>query len=180
MSQGERPVVKSALLYYLYGTLSEADVARIKAYVINPVDSREASMDLPTTLATEQNAVAAEPVLHGFVDSQDLDAERKRWSLAMDDADLSCVRDYFRSVRRDPTATEMRVIDTYWSDHCRHTTFSTHLDEVEIEDSPGEGGVGGIPDGPKRTSPYVSGDIDGHRHHRGESVEETGLAHHAG
>lgn len=135
MSQGERPVVKSALLYYLYGTLSEADVARIKAYVINPVDSREASMDLPTTLATEQNAVAAEPVLHGFVDSQDLDAERKRWSLAMDDADLSCVRDYFRSVRRDPTATEMRVIDTYWSDHCRHTTFSTHLDEVEIEDS---------------------------------------------
>jgi phosphoribosylformylglycinamidine synthase len=121
MSQGERPVVKSALLYYLYGTLSEADVARIKAYVINPVDSREASMDLPTTLATEQNAVAAEPVLQGFVDSQDLDAERKRWSLAMDDADLSCVRDYFRSVRRDPTATEMRVIDTYWSDHCRHT-----------------------------------------------------------
>jgi len=134
MTKGERPLVRSALLYYLYGNLSSQDVERVKAYVINPVDSREAGLGKPETLQGKANPVPAEPVLTGFIHAVSMEKYRTDYALAMDDDDLAFVQAYFTQEGRDPTLTELRVIDTYWSDHCRHTTFCTHLDEVRIED----------------------------------------------
>ena len=134
MSQGERPLVRSALLYYLYGDLSEDDVIKAKTYVINPVDSREADLEKPESLTQKRNVVRQEPILDGFVGNDDLAGLKRRYALAMDVDDLSTVQSYFHDEGRNPSLTELRVIDTYWSDHCRHTTFGTHLDEVTIDD----------------------------------------------
>ena len=136
LSQGERPAVRSARVYALYGTLSNAEVAAVKGYVINPVESREASLARPETLHMEHSAPAAVATVTGFIalDEAGLAALRGELGLAMDEDDLKFLQAYFRDEeRRDPTITEIRVVDTYWSDHCRHTTFSTHLDSVEIE-----------------------------------------------
>ena len=138
LSQGERPRIRTAKVYALYGTLSEKDVEAVKHHVINPVESREASLARPGTLA--ENLTEPKPVasVDGFtaMDEAALSALLSSMGLAMDLDDLKTLQAYFRDEEyRDPTVTEVRVVDTYWSDHCRHTTFSTHLDEVDIEDS---------------------------------------------
>ena len=133
---GERPRIRTAKVYALYGTLSEKDVEAVKHHVINPVESREASLAKPETL--EENLSEPKPVasVDGFtgMDESALSALLSSMGLAMDLDDLKTLQAYFRDEEhRDPTVTEVRVVDTYWSDHCRHTTFSTHLDEVSIE-----------------------------------------------
>ena len=137
LSQGERPTVRTAKVYVLYGTLTAEDAAAVKGYVINPVESREASLELPETLRQETAVPADVAVLTGFtaLDAAGLTALGERMGLAMDGDDLAFLQTWFRDTeRRDPTVTELRVVDTYWSDHCRHTTFSTHLDRVTAED----------------------------------------------
>ncbi|HJB12543.1 MAG TPA: phosphoribosylformylglycinamidine synthase [Candidatus Oscillibacter excrementigallinarum] len=137
MTQGERPTVRTAKVYLLFGPLTAADAAAVKRYVINPVECREASLDLPESLAAEAAVPADVETVSGFtaLDRAGREALLARLGLAMDLEDLTFLQTYFRDTeRRDPTLTEVRVVDTYWSDHCRHTTFSTHLDRVEIHD----------------------------------------------
>ena len=137
ISQGERPTVRSAKVYLLEGDLSPEDVAAAKRHLINPVEAREASMGLPGTLALEQPNPQPVEVLEGFCAMGEADrtafiAER---GLAMDEADLAFCQAYFAEEGRPPTITELKMIDTYWSDHCRHTTFGTELTDVEIADA---------------------------------------------
>ena len=136
MSKGERPDVRSARVYMLYGDLSESDVAAVKKHVINPVDSREASLEPVKTLKTEYGTPGDIPRLDGFrsLEGEGLDGFIKKYGLAMDRDDLAFCRDYFISEKRDPTLTEIRMIDTYWSDHCRHTTFLTTVDRITFDD----------------------------------------------
>ncbi len=137
LSQGDRPAVRSAKVYVLEGTLTEADTAAIKKHVVNAVESREASLELPLTLNAEYTAPDSVAVVDGFIglDDTGLKMLLDKLGLAMDLDDLKFLQAYFRDEeRRDPTITEVRVVDTYWSDHCRHTTFSTHLDHVRIDD----------------------------------------------
>ncbi|MGQ5427354.1 phosphoribosylformylglycinamidine synthase [Thermophilibacter sp. ZX-H3] len=137
ISQGERPLVRSATIYVLEGALSEADVDAVKHYVVNPVEARLASLDKPATLATEIPEPAPVEVLDGFreLDEAGLAAFIAERGLAMDAADIAFCQEYFRGEGRDPSITEIRVIDTYWSDHCRHTTFGTVLTDVTIDDA---------------------------------------------
>ena len=133
----QRPAVKCATVYILSG-VSESDAAGIKKYVINPVDSREASAELPATLADALPEPEDVPVLTGFVqlDSDSLKAMRSEYGLAMSFEDIIFLQRYFRDdEQRDPTLAELRVIDTYWSDHCRHTTFLTKLTDVTFDES---------------------------------------------
>jgi len=136
ISQSDRPVVRSAKVYILAGDLSDSDIAVIKKHVINPVEAREASLDLPDTLAMEYELPEAVDTLDGFrkLDDTALRAFISDKGLAMDLGDIRFCRDYFIKEQRDPTITEIRVLDTYWSDHCRHTTFNTIIDSVEFED----------------------------------------------
>ena len=136
ISQGERPAVHTAKVYLLYGNLSAEDLAAIKKHVINPVESREASLDRVETLAVQYEIPETVDILDGFIsyDENQLAAFAREKGLAMDLGDLVCCRDYFRSEGRDPSITEIRVIDTYWSDHCRHTTFNTVIDSIETDD----------------------------------------------
>ena len=137
LTGGERPTVRAATVYLLSGTLSEADLARARGYLINPVESREATLDKPETLIQHYPEPNHVPVLEGFttLDQEGLEALLNQYGLAMDLADLAFLQAYFKDEeKRDPTLTEVRVVDTYWSDHCRHTTFSTHLDRVDIND----------------------------------------------
>ena len=137
MHGGERPTVRAATVYVLEGTLTAQEAAKARGYLINPVESREAALDKPATLRQDYPVPAAVPVLEGFtaLDRAGLEGVLAQYALAMDLADLAFLQAYFRDEEgRDPTLTEVRVVDTYWSDHCRHTTFSTHLDEVEIAD----------------------------------------------
>ena len=136
-SQGDRPTVRSAKVYILGGELTEADVTAVKKYVINAVESREASLEKPETLEIEYTIPKTVATVDGFIslDEQGLSALLDTLGLAMDLDDLTFLQTYFRDEEgRDPTITEIRVVDTYWSDHCRHTTFSTHIDEVVIDD----------------------------------------------
>ena len=137
MTGGERPLVAYAKVYVLEGVLSVPELERTAAYLINPVECREASLDKPETLARSYDTPERVATLDGFtaLDENGLRAELDRLGLAMDLDDLKFLQNYFRDwERRDPTITEVRVVDTYWSDHCRHTTFSTHLDGVDIAD----------------------------------------------
>ena len=137
LSQGERPTVRTAKVYALYGRLSGADIEKIKAHVINPVETREASLDKPETLQISHPQPERVETVGGFISlpPEGLSALSERLGLAMDLADLTFLQAYFRDEeRRDPTITEIRVVDTYWSDHCRHTTFSSHLTDMEIAD----------------------------------------------
>ena len=136
ISQGERPDVRTARVYLLYGALTDAELAAIKKHVINPVDSREASLTLPETLEIRYEIPTKVETLTGFRTCTDEELAQliDKRGLAMDLDDIRCCRDYFRTEQRDPTITELRMIDTYWSDHCRHTTFSTTLDRVTFED----------------------------------------------
>ena len=138
ISQGNRPTIRTAKVYVLEGALSEENVAAIKKHVINAVESREASLELPETLAVEYAKPETVATVEGFIamDEQALADLLDTLGLAMDLDDLKFLQNYFREdERRDPTITEIRVVDTYWSDHCRHTTFSTHLDNIQIEDA---------------------------------------------
>ena len=136
ISMGEKPTVRTAKVYAIYGKITDAELEKIKKQVINPVESRLASFELPETLALNADIPTEVKTLDGFIDLEG-DALAKMASdmgLAMDADDLKFCRDYFRSEKRDPTITEIRMIDTYWSDHCRHTTFLTTIDNVEFED----------------------------------------------
>ena len=136
ISGGERPLVATAKVYAVYGRLEEKDAETIQSSVINPVESRLAVMDRPETLKAVHPEPAPVKVLEGFraMDGAALEALGAQMGLAMDGDDLKVLQDYFRQEGREPTVTEVRVVDTYWSDHCRHTTFSTHLDSVTLED----------------------------------------------
>ena len=136
ISQGERPTVRTARVYLLTGNPTEAELAQIKKYVINPVEAREASLSRKDTLQMDYPTPSTVETLTGFceLDEEGLANFVKEKGLAMDEADIAFCQNYFRFEKRDPTITEIRMIDTYWSDHCRHTTFGTILDEIEIRD----------------------------------------------
>ena len=134
-TQHERPTVASAKVYVISG-ISDEELARIKAHLINPVESMEASMELPKTLHTPFDVPADVAVLEGFceLDQQGLQEFIDQYGLAMDLGDITFCQKYFKETeKRTPTITEIRMIDTYWSDHCRHTTFSTNIEQVDIE-----------------------------------------------
>ena len=136
ISQGERPVVRTAKVYALYGKLNDAEVAEIKKYVINPVEAREATLEKPETLKVNYEIPTEVKTLDGFIDLDRAGLEKfvADYGLAMDVDDITFCQEYFKSEHRDPTITEVRMIDTYWSDHCRHTTFLTTIDDVKFED----------------------------------------------
>jgi phosphoribosylformylglycinamidine synthase len=136
ISKGKRPEVRTASVYVIKGDISDDELSDIKKYVINPVDAREASLEEYDTLEQKFDIPTSVPVIEGFRDfsKRDLIDFIEDNGLAMDLADLKFCQDYFRDEKRDPTITEIKVIDTYWSDHCRHTTFNTVLDSVKFED----------------------------------------------
>ena len=136
ISGGERPTCKSAKVYILKGNLSDEELKTIKNYLINSVDAREASLEKPETLEDKLLEPEDVQVVDGFIHMTDDDTEKfyEKYGFAMDIADLKFCQEYFRDTeKRDPTMTEMKMIDTYWSDHCRHTTFLTRLEEIDIE-----------------------------------------------
>ena len=138
ISQGERPLIRAAKVYGLYGKLTDAELAAIKKHVINPVECREASLELPETLKVAYAIPQSVATVEGFIalNEQGLAELLEQLGLAMDLDDLKFLQNYFRDEEhRDPTITEIRVVDTYWSDHCRHTTFSTIIDDVKIDDA---------------------------------------------
>ena len=136
VSKGKRPLVRTAKLYAVYGDVSDEALSALKKYVINPVESREASLALPETLHISHPVPSEVETLHGFLqmEGEALPAFVEKYALAMDEDDIRFCRDYFRKEGRDPTLTEIRMIDTYWSDHCRHTTFLTTVDGVTFDD----------------------------------------------
>ncbi len=136
VSMRNRPVIRTAKVYALYGALTEEQIEAIKRYVINPVESREAALHKPETLKIEHPVPESVKTLEGFLnlDEKGLADFVKQYALAMDADDAAFCQTYFRGEGRCPTLTEVRMIDTYWSDHCRHTTFLTTIDSVSFED----------------------------------------------
>lgn len=136
ISKGDRPLIRTAKVYMLYGDISAKDLKAIKKYVINPVEAREAALEKPETLAVKYETPSNVATVDGFteLDNNGLADLVSKYGLAMDTDDIKFCQDYFKSERRNPTMTEIRMIDTYWSDHCRHTTFLTHIDSVVFED----------------------------------------------
>ena len=136
ISQGKKPLIKTAKIYALYGNLTKKDIEEIKKYIINPVEMREANFLKPGTLKEKYKIPKTVKILKGFINLKDKELFDfiKSYDLAMDFDDLKFCREYFLSEKRNPTITEIKVIDTYWSDHCRHTTFLTIIDNVEFED----------------------------------------------
>lgn len=136
LSQGERPQVANARIFVLGGRITPEELDRIKKYLINPVEAREANLSEKATLETVYPTPAPVEVLEGFLTLREEGLRNflRERGLAMDEDDLRFCQDYFKAEGRDPTLTEIKVIDTYWSDHCRHTTFGTRLTEVTIED----------------------------------------------
>lgn len=132
----EAPRVRSGKVVLLYGELDASAVEAIKRHLINPVEAREASAEMPKTLLLGTQTPLVPPVIEGFckLDTLSLDELRAKYSLAMDVDDLVLMQGYFKGEKRDPTETELKVVDTYWSDHCRHTTFNTELCDIEILD----------------------------------------------
>ena len=137
LTAGERPKVASAKVIAVKGDISDDEFEKIKSYIINPVESRVASMELPETLDIKTDVPADIVRIDGFIEMSDdeIAAYHDSMGLAMSVADLCWVRDYFKNdEKRNPSLTEIKVIDTYWSDHCRHTTFATQLDEITINE----------------------------------------------
>lgn len=136
MSQGEKPLIKTAKYYILYGKLTKSDKEKIKKYIINPVEIREANLFKPKTLKEKYKIPKTVKTLKGFINSSDEELFNyiNLYNLAMDIEDLKLCKKYFTTEKRNPTVTEIKVIDTYWSDHCRHTTFLTIIDKVKFED----------------------------------------------
>ena len=158
---GERPKVRSAKVVVIEGSIDDATFTKIKEYLINPVEAREASMDKPDNL--DESVIPPEDVkiLEGFTTCSDVELEelRKSLGLAMDTADILFCRAYFRDTeKRDPSMTELRMIDTYWSDHCRHTTFSTRLNNVKFEEGLASGEIAAAWDDYLASRKYVYGD----------------------
>ena len=138
LTAGERPSVASAKIIAFKGDVTDDEVQKIKSYIINPVESREASMELPESLDIKAERPDDIVRIEGFIAKSDdeIAAYHSEMGFAMSVADLCWVRDYFKNdENRDPSLTELKVIDTYWSDHCRHTTFATQLDEIKIDES---------------------------------------------
>ena len=136
ISHGDKPTVASMRVYMLYGNVTADELARIKKHVINPVESREAALTPRTTIVSEYEIPTEVKTLDGFLDLDraGLSAFVSEYGLAMDADDIAFCQNYFKSEGRCPTITEIRMIDTYWSDHCRHTTFNTTIDGVTFED----------------------------------------------
>ncbi len=137
LTEKDRPQVRSAKVYILSGAITDVDIDRIKAYIINPVEAREASLSKPETLDLALTAPEDVKIVDGFcnMNQEESAAFLKEMGFAMDADDLDFCKSYFRDTeKRDPTVTELRMIDTYWSDHCRHTTFSTKINNVTIPD----------------------------------------------
>ena len=136
ISKGNKPAVASAKVYMIYGNVTDKDIAAIKKHVINPVEAREASLEPKETLAQNYTIPTEVKVLEGFLelDREGLSAFVDDYGLAMDADDIEFCQSYFKTEGRCPTITEIRMIDTYWSDHCRHTTFNTTVDAVKFED----------------------------------------------
>ncbi|WP_028519673.1 phosphoribosylformylglycinamidine synthase [Ruminococcus flavefaciens] len=136
LRQGERCRVRNARVYIISGVISDEDFAKLKAYIINPVESREASLETVKTLDTNYDIPTTVEELEGFINLNafGLHAFVDKFGLAMDYDDIKFCQDYFRNEeKRNPTITEIRMIDTYWSDHCRHTTFLTNVENVKID-----------------------------------------------
>ena len=131
----ERPIVKCAKIYIFKGKISDTDFAKIKSWLINPVESRECGIEEKAILKTEYEIPAEVEILDGFINfsREELGGFQKNYGVAMDLDDIAFCQDYFKSENRNPTITEIRMLDTYWSDHCRHTTFLTFIDDVQIE-----------------------------------------------
>lgn len=136
ISQGDRPRVRCAKVYVFEGAVSDEALAAIKRYVINPVESREASLALLETLTVEYPEPADVEVIEGFTDLDEAGLAQflQDRGLAMDLADITFFQQHFKDEGRNPTITEVKVVDTYWSDHCRHTTFGTELTNIQIDD----------------------------------------------
>ncbi|MBO5776203.1 MAG: phosphoribosylformylglycinamidine synthase, partial [Clostridia bacterium] len=136
ISQKERPLVRTAKVYAVYGGVSDKDVEAIKKFVINPVESREASLATVATLKETHEIPTEVQTLDGFIDldKEGLASFVNEYALAMDTDDIAFCQAYFKTENRNPTLTEIRMIDTYWSDHCRHTTFNTTIDKVSFTD----------------------------------------------
>lgn len=137
VNQGIRPAINTAKVYILSGKITDEEFSKIKDYCINPVDSREASLEKPETLKMETEIPTTVEVLDGFIDLDEngLRTFVSEKGLAMTLGDLQHVQKYFKDTeKRNPTITEIKVLDTYWSDHCRHTTFMTEIENVKIED----------------------------------------------
>lgn len=136
VSEEEKPLVQSAKVYLLDGNLTDEQVAAIKSYVINPVEAREASLEKPETIVLPFTILAEVASVEGLIEAteEELPAFLSDYALAMDLGDLKMVQEYFQGEQRNPTITELRVIDTYWSDHCRHTTFNTIIDKATFVD----------------------------------------------
>ena len=134
---GVKPLVKTAKVYFLVGDISDEDLTKAKTYLINPVEAREASLDKPDSLEEKITLPEDTFALEGFIDGDEeyLHNLLKEQGLAMDLADLKFMQNYFATEeKRNPTITELKMIDTYWSDHCRHTTFMTQIKDIEITD----------------------------------------------
>ncbi|SFH55384.1 phosphoribosylformylglycinamidine synthase [Tindallia magadiensis] len=134
-----RPNVAVAKVYVLYGELSQSEIVSIKNYLINPIESREASLKKPLTLTMDMPSPKPVKVINGFIQftPKELHSLSEEMGMAMSHEDLLYCQNYFRSEeKRDPSITELKMIDTYWSDHCRHTTFMTEIDHVDFEESP--------------------------------------------
>ncbi|MCC0727032.1 phosphoribosylformylglycinamidine synthase [Clostridioides sp. ZZV14-6045] len=137
VNQGIRPAINTAKVYILSGKITDEEFSKIKDYCINPVDSREASLEKPETLKMETEIPTSVEILDGFIDLNEdgLKSFVSDKGLAMTLGDLQHVQKYFKDTeKRNPTITEIKVLDTYWSDHCRHTTFMTEIENVKIED----------------------------------------------
>ena len=133
----ERPVVRAAKVYAFLGSVSDTDLQKMKKHLINPVENREAALEKPETLVDAVEEPEAVFYLEGFMEANDeqLEALRQQYGLAMDLGDLRFMQGYFRDEeKRNPTITELKMIDTYWSDHCRHTTFNTQITEITLDD----------------------------------------------
>ncbi len=137
LTQGDRPEIKAARVIVLCGDVSDEELSEIKKYYINPVESQEAGMEKPQTLKTEVEQPEAVSTIDGFIgmSEKQLLELQKEMGLAMSFDDIVFCQSYFKDTeKRDPSVTEMRMIDTYWSDHCRHTTFLTCIDSVEFQE----------------------------------------------
>lgn len=136
LTEGERPLAKSAKIYVIKGNINDEELEKIKKYIINPVDSRECTLKKLKTVKDEHPEPKDVAIVEGFIHMTDEDSKKfyDKYGFAMDIEDLKFCQKYFRDVeKRDPSMTEMKMIDTYWSDHCRHTTFLSKLDKVEID-----------------------------------------------
>ena len=137
INEGQRPNINSAKLYILSGEIDDKLFDKIKSYIINPVDSREANLEKPVTLEIKTDIPTEVETITGFIDfdKKELENFLNKQGLAMTIEDLEYIQEYFKNQeKRNPTITEIKVLDTYWSDHCRHTTFMTQIKNVEIED----------------------------------------------